>query len=119
VIVLPPHIRADIKHHLDTFVADDPEALLFESNRKACHVSQNVFRVAFNSACKSVGRYGVTIHSLRHFGATMAARAGATLAEVQARLGHSTVRAAMAFQHSESARQDEIAAALSVIAESA
>lgn len=116
-VVLPPHIRADIKHHLDTHVADDPEALLFTPVRGGCHLAQNVFRDAFLSACKSVGREGVTIHALRHLGATLSARAGATVAEVQARLGHSTVRAAMAYQHFETAR--EIAAALSVMAESA
>ena len=54
-----------------------------------------------------------------NLGATLAARAGATVAEVQARLGHSTVRAAMSYQHSEATRQTDIAAALSVIAESA
>ena len=116
-ITLPPHIRADIKYHLDTFVPNDPEALLFPSARGACHLSQNVFREAFGSACKSVGRKGVTIHALRHLGATLAARAGATVAEVQARLGHSTVRAAMSYQHSEATRQTDIAAALSAMAE--
>jgi integrase len=118
-VVLSPQIRSDIKHHLDTFVADDPEALLFVSARGACHLSQNVFREAFNLACKSVGRDGVTHHGLRHLGATLAARAGATVGEVKDRLGHSTVRAAMLYQHSEATRQTDIAAALSVIAESA
>jgi integrase len=93
---------------------------MFPSARGACgHLSQNVFRVAFLDACKKAGRDNVTVHDLRHFGATMTARAGGTMAEVQARLGHSTVRAAMAYQHSESARQSDIAAAMSVIAESA
>ena len=52
--------------------------------------------------------------------ATLAARAWrATVAEAQARLGHSTVRAAMSYQHAETARQADIAAALSAMAESA
>jgi len=117
VVVIPPHIRADVKHHLDTFVGAEDNSLLFVSDRKACHVSQNVFREAFNKACGSVGRDGVNVHALRHFGATMATRAGAALAEVQARLGHSTVRAAMAYQHSEDSRQHEIATALSAMVE--
>ncbi len=87
-IVLPPHIRADIKHHLDTFVGSQSDALLFSAgSRSRCgHVQQNVFREAFNAACKSVGRQGVTHHGLRHLGATLAARAGATVAELQDRL---------------------------------
>lgn len=118
-VVIPPHIRADIKHHLDTNVSAESDALLFESDRKARHASQNTFREAFNSACKSVGKQGVTPHALRHFGATMAARVGGTVAEVQARLGHSTVRTAMAYQHCTNGRDDEIANALSAIAECA
>ncbi|WP_236595294.1 tyrosine-type recombinase/integrase [Mycobacterium intracellulare] len=117
VVVLPPHIRADVKHHLDTFVDPNPNALLFPTTRSGCHLAQNVFREAFAKACKSVGREGVNVHALRHFGATMAARVGATPAEVQARLGHSTFKAAMAYQHSEATRQHEIAAALSAMAE--
>jgi integrase len=92
--------------------------LLFPA-RKGCHLSQNVFREALNKACKSVGRDGVTIHALRHFGATMTARVGGTPAEVQARLGHSTFKAAMVYQHAEATRQHEIAPALSAMAESA
>ena len=56
---------------------------------------------------------------MRHLGATLAAQAGATVADVQARLGHSTVRATMAYQHSVNGRDAQIADALSVIAESA
>lgn len=117
-VVLPPHIRADVKHHLDTFVGPDPESLLFPAgSRSRCgHLSQNVFREALVLACKAIGREGVTHHALRHFGATMAARAGGTVAEVQVRLGHSTVRAAMAYQHSEATRQTDIADAPSRLA---
>lgn len=54
---------------------------------------------------------------MRHFAATMAARTGATTAELQARLGHSTAKAAMLYQHSDADRQRDIAAALSAMAE--
>jgi integrase len=46
----------------------------------------------------------------------MAARAGATLAELQARLGHSTATAAMRYQHASSDRDAEIARRLSTMA---
>ncbi|MDQ6933898.1 MAG: hypothetical protein M3130_01110 [Actinomycetota bacterium] len=36
---------------------------------------------------------------MRHTGAVLAASAGATLAELMARLGHSTAGAAMRYQH--------------------
>ena len=73
--MLPPHIRADIKHHLDTHVGSDPESLLFVPVVAAMRsLSQTVFRRALVSRCKSVGRKGVTHHALRHLGATLAAR---------------------------------------------
>lgn len=118
VVVIPPHIRSDLKHHLDTFVDPDPNALLFNTARGKCHVAQNVVRVALNEACASVGREGVTIHALRHLGGTLAAQVGGTVADVQSRLGHSTFKAAMAYQHSLSERQHEIANKLSALAES-
>ena len=56
---------------------------------------------------------------LRHLGATLAAQAGATVAEVQARLGHSTPRAAMLYQHATASRDADIAAVMSKMAEAA
>ncbi len=52
----------------------------------------------------------------RHTGATMAAWAGATLAELQERLGHSSVNAALRYQHAARGRDQEIAAAFSAMA---
>ena len=62
---------------------------------------------------------GVTptrFHDLRHTGAVMAAQAGATLAELQGRLGHSTAAAAMRYQHAGAGRDAEIARKLSAMA---
>ncbi|HWT50008.1 MAG TPA: site-specific integrase, partial [Mycobacterium sp.] len=55
-------------------------------------------------------------HDLRHSGAVLAAATGATLAELMARLGHSTPAAAMRYQHASAARGREIAALLSKLA---
>jgi len=46
----------------------------------------------------------------------MAAASGATLAELMQRLGHSTVAAALAYQHAVEGSDKRIAAQLSVIA---
>jgi hypothetical protein len=75
-VVVPPHIRAEIKHRLDTFVAEDVEALLFPPVRSGCHLSDKVNRDALAPALKSVGCEGVRIHDLRHFSGTEVARVG-------------------------------------------
>ena len=70
-------------------------------------------------AREAAGRPDLRVHDLRHTGATMAARAGATLAELQQRLGHSSVNAALRYQHAAQGRDREIAEALSRLSNSA
>jgi integrase len=114
-VVIPPHIRADLKHHLDTFTGKDAEALVFAPVRGGCHLNDKVFRDAIGPALEKIKRTDLRIHDLRHFGGTQVARV-ATLAESMARLGHSTVRASLMYQGVVSGRDAEIAAALSELA---
>ena len=46
-----------------------------------------------------MGRTDIRIHDLRHAGQVLAAQSGATLADLMARLGHSSVNAAMKYAH--------------------
>src|SRR5215472_4182532 len=55
---------------------------------------------------------GLHLHDLRHTGSTWSAQTGATLKEVMARIGHSTPRAAMIYQHASRERDRAIADAL-------
>jgi integrase len=114
-VVIPPHIRADLKHHLECYVANDAEALVFPALRDGCHLNDSVFAKHFRPALKTVGREGVRIHDLRHFAGTQTARVG-NLVETMGRLGHSTVRASLIYQGIVSGRDAEIAAALSELA---
>jgi integrase len=114
-VVVPPHIRADIKHHLKVNVAKPAESLLFPPARGGCHLNDKVFREHFTPALEAIGREGVRIHDLRHFSGTMTARVG-NLVETMGRLGHSTVQASLIYQQIVSGRDAEIAAALSELA---
>lgn len=64
----------------------------------------------------AAGRPDLRFHDLRHTGAVLAAATGATLAELMARLGHSTAGAALRYQHAAAERDKVIAAALSKLA---
>jgi len=70
----------------------------------------------FLKAKKAAGRSDLRWHDLRHTGATLAAQAGATTAELQARLGHSTAAASQLYQHEAKGRDRAIADALSRLA---
>ena len=61
----------------------------------------------------AAGRDDLKWHDLRHTGATLAAQVGATTAELQARLGHSTSVAAQLYQHAAKDRDRQIAERLS------
>jgi integrase len=116
-VAVPPHIRPALKHHLGVHTDPDADALLFVPVRGGCHLNDKVFADSYyRPALASIGRTGVTLHMLRHFGGTMTARAGATIAEQQKRLGHSTAKASMLYQAAVDGRDAEIANALSRLA---
>ena len=116
-VAVPWHIAPDIAEHLAQWTDADADALLFPGALTACgHLPDRTFRDAFRAACRAVGiKDVVRLHDMRHTVGTTAARFG-TLAEVQARLGHSTVNAAMRYQHAAADRDAELAAALSGLA---
>ena len=73
---------------------------------------RQAFRVIWNKARLSVGLPNLHFHDLRHTGGTLSAATGASLKELMARLGHSSVRAAMIYQHATRDRDWAIARAL-------
>jgi integrase len=70
----------------------------------------------FYPAREAAGRPDLRFHDLRHTGAVLAAQTGATLADMMARLGHSTPGAAMRYQHAAEGADARIAAGLSRLA---
>ena len=115
-VVVPPHIRGDIKHHLDTYTAANADGLLFPPARKGCHLNDKVFRADLSSALEELQRNDLRIHDLRHFAGTMAAHVGSQ-PEVQARLGHSTAKASQMYQSRVSGADVAMAVELSKLAE--
>ena len=75
-VVDPPHIRADIQGHLETFSNADAEALVFTPLRGGCHMNDWVFRDSLTPALKDIGREDLRIHDLRHSAGTQIARVG-------------------------------------------
>lgn len=117
-VAIPPHMVEELKGHLRKFVPLDPEALVFPA-RQGGHMAESSLTTVFYPAREKAGREDLRWHDLRHTGATLAGAMGATVAELKARLGHSTTQAAMTYQHSDKDRDGAIAALISakVIAE--
>jgi integrase len=113
-VAIPPHILPAVKAHLE-HVDPGKDALLFPA-KSGRHLQPSTFYRHYYKARDAAKRTDLRFHDLRHTGATMAAQAGATLAELMNRLGHSTAQAAMKYQHAADGRDKVIAAALSKLA---
>jgi integrase len=111
-VTLPPHLVPVLEEHLRQHVADAPDALLFPA-RHGGHMAPSSLYKVWYPAREAAGRPDLRWHDLRHTGATLAAATGATLADLMARLGHSTTSAAMRYQHAAQDRDAAIAEALS------
>lgn len=111
-VVMPPHIVAAVTDHLAKHVGLQLDSWLFEANRGG-HLQPGTFNFHWYRARSAAGRDDLKFHHLRHTGAVLAAQAGATVAELQAMLGHSSPAMAMKYQHAARGRDREIAALLS------
>ena len=109
---IPPHVIPLVLDHLRNHTGPEPDALLFPALAGG-HMHPRTFGKRFDAARASAGRPDLHFHDLRHTGAVLAAQTGATLAELMARLGHSTPGAAMRYQHAAAGRDRAIAEALS------
>lgn len=114
-VAIPPHLVPMLRDHLATHAAWGRDGLLFPA-RDGGNLPHSTFLDHFHEAAATAGRPDLTPHMLRHTGAVLAAQTGATLAELMARLGHSTPAAAMRYQHAAKGRDAQIAAALSAMA---
>jgi integrase len=112
---IPPHLMPAVKAHLGDHAQVGREGLLFPA-RHGGHLASATLHRVFYPAREAAGRPDLAFHDLRHTGAVLAAATGATLAELMARLGHSTPGAAMRYQHAAAERDKVIAEALSQLA---
>jgi hypothetical protein len=77
-----------------------------------CRLRRSNFRDLWLVALDDAGLSDLHLHDLRHTGNTMAAATGASLRELMERMGHSSSRAAMIYQHASRERDEAIAAAM-------
>lgn len=115
-VAVPPHLLPSLKAHVADHAEFGRDGLLFPAASGGHLVPSTLYR-SFYPARKAAGRPDLRWHDLRHTGAVLAAATGATLAELMARLGHSTQGAALRYQHAAQDRDAEIARRLSELAQ--
>lgn len=110
VVPLPASMTSAVEQHLTERVGPFAESLLFAPGGRTPFLTDRDWTRAWDAARDAAGvRAVVREHDLRAFAATMHARSGATLRETQKLLGHSTVAAAMQYQHATEDRLLELA----------
>jgi integrase len=114
-LTIPDFLLTDVKAHLDEFVAAGPDALIL-TGVKGAQLRRSNFTPVWRKATETAGLAGFHFHDLRHTGNTLAGEAGASLRELMDRMGHSTTRAALIYQHRTAARDKAIADAISKLA---
>jgi integrase len=110
-VAIPTQIVTEIRKHLQAFVGPAPDALVF-AGPKGAPLRRNNFHLYWKDARETAGLDLLHFHDLRHTGNTLAAATGASTAELMARMGHASPRAALIYQHATPERDQAIAKAL-------
>lgn len=105
---LPAFVMDELAAHMDQFTLSESDSLVFPTRSQRC--SYGAAQTAITRTLREMGLSDVRLHDLRHTGQHFAAREGASLADLMARLGHSTVNAAMVYAHASQDTDRRIAA---------
>ena len=110
-MTIPPPLVPQLAEHLERYTGAAPDALVFTGS-KGAPLDRSRWGVMWRKARATVGRPDLKFHDLRHTGNTLAAATGASTRELMARMGHSSSRAALIYQHATPTGTRPIAAAL-------
>lgn len=114
-VALPAFVTEAMSAHLAAHPPTRPDGLIFTTGTGG-PVSASRRAQVMGRARATIGRPDITWHHLRHTGATLAAQAGATTAELQHRIGHASPRAAAIYQHASTHRDTQLAQHLHTLA---
>jgi integrase len=109
-VALPKILVEELEVHLQGIPAGPDEAVFTGERGGTPRRGNWRANVKWKEAVKAAGLPdGFRFHDLRHTGNHLAAQTGASTRELMERMGHSTVRAAMIYQHATDARSRQLA----------
>jgi integrase len=111
ILHIPPNILTAVEAHLDHHVGAAADDAVFDCTIQGFHT-------AWERARRSIDREDLHFHDLRPAGFTLAALAGATIAEIMHRAGHSTPTTARRYHRATADRDRALAAAMAELAHS-
>jgi integrase len=114
-VALPAAILPELRLHMERYAETGPDGRVFIGPKGGTARRSNFNRIWKRALRDSGANPELHLHDLRHTGGTLSAQTGATLREIMARLGHSTTRAALIYQHATNERDRKIADALNLM----
>ena len=111
-VSIPAAILPVLAAHLEQFAGPGRDGVVFVGP-KGGPMRRGNFSVTWRALTRTADLDGLRFHDLRHTGNTLAAMTGASTKELMVRMGHSSTRAALGYQHSTNERECLIASKLS------
>lgn len=109
-VAVPVALVAELDRHRSDFGhAASPGCYVFTTSTGEPIERSNFRYRHWSPATQTVGLEGLRFHDLRHTAGTLAAQTGASTKELMARLGHSSARASLIYQHATADRDRRIA----------
>lgn len=109
---MPPVLIDELSHHLQTYSEHGRDGLVFVGPLGGPLRRSNWYKV-WRPTVEALEMTYLHFHDLRHTGNTLAAATGASTKELMSRMGHSSSRAALHYQHATTERELAIAQRLS------
>jgi integrase len=116
IVSFPAFILPALLNHLEEFTDTTPDALVF-TDTEGKPLRRSNFRTAtdWKTRVTAVGVPHLHFHDLRHTGNHLAATTGASTRDLMARMGHTSPRAALIYQHATHVADRGIADALDAV----
>lgn len=112
-IGIPASLVPELRRHLNEFVDDEPDALVFTGPKGGLLKRSNFNGLSgWKEAAARIGVPHLHFHDLRHTGNVWAAASGVSTRDLMTRMGHDSVKAALIYQHASTEADRAIADAL-------
>jgi integrase len=109
-LVVPAALVAILRSHMDEYVPDRMDALVFTGPTGVPILRGNFNKlVGWKVAVASIGVPKLHFHDLRHTGNVLAAASGVSTRDLMARMGQDSMAAALIYQHASRAAAQAIA----------
>ncbi|MFE3017098.1 tyrosine-type recombinase/integrase [Streptomyces sp. NPDC059256] len=111
-VVLPEFLHTELRRHMAWYAEKEADGLVFVGEKGAPFRRSTFGRTWWAARAKVGMEPNFRFYDLRHTGYTLLAETGASTRDLMVRMGQSSVRAAMIYQHSTAKRQKELAGKL-------